>query len=158
MAELGSATKTFHRFDLLVPEFSDFVHSWSSASRESDHKRLEVDLSAEEWSTIADLAAVYDATPEVVVMALLDWLGEMSEADLVFPTDGSGQEDVPPLQDDDLQELLPQAISALERANAVAAQTIQETANSRERISQAAREIDRQLGQLDRSLAQLVDG
>jgi hypothetical protein len=82
----------------------------------------------------------------------------MSEAALVLPTEGGGEEDMPRLHDDTLEVLVPQAISALERANAVAAQTIRETAESRERISQAAREIDRQLGQLDRSLAQLVGG
>lgn len=111
-------------------------------------------------STIANPAAAYDSTPEVVVIALVDWLGEMSETALDLPTGGGGEENWPPLDDGALvlEVLVPQAISALERANAIAAQTIRETAESRERISRASREIDRQLGRLDRSLAQLVDG
>jgi hypothetical protein len=160
MASLGSDTKSLRRFERIIPEFGQFVRSRSSAIKVSEIKKTEVSVSlpAEEQSTIDHLAAAYDVDAEIVVMALIDWLGEMVEADLLL----SGEDDAEARELDEVSEeslkvLLPQALESLQRANVIAEETVRESLASRQVINQAAREIDFQLTQLDRSLAELVD-
>ncbi len=118
-------------------------------------------LPPREQSTIDSMAAAYDVSPEIVLMALLDWLGEMVETNAPGFRGEARQGENAEAQEaevteESLEALLPQALDSLKRANAIAEQTILESRRDRVAIVHAAREIDRQLTQIDRSLAELM--
>lgn len=160
MGNLGSDARSLQRIERAIPEFGRLIRT-RSTSASGVPAAVEVSLPAEEQATVAFIAEAYDVTPEIVVMALVDWLGLVAEADIFVHDEadaGEGMNEAMTTTDEHSETLLLRALASLDRANAIAEQTILEDREADRLIAGTARKIDVQLTQLDRSMAELIAG